>query len=1235
MSRVYRAYDISQERLVAIKTLRTKGTGELEDIEREVRLLGRLRHENIVRLFDVGTSGDELFFAMELVNGVSLATFLDRPVPDTSEIRWVLGVAVKVLSALDSVHSAEWVHGDIKPSNVMVEVPADSPRTPEEALRIADPSVKLLDFGLARQSRSVSPGSGTPLYMSPEQLAAHGTFDGRSDLYSLGALLYHFITRRPPFRSLTEARLRRREPEPPRELNPDCDPRISAMVLRLLEREPHRRPTSAREALEDMLSLLDPHRRVVALSPRLLPPTFVGRAAELAMLYRHLEGAAAGKGSTIRIVGARGTGKTWLLEQSGLRTEATVELGMAQARGTFRRTGPVHQALRDVFQEMLRLVSADRGGEAVAEALDPWGPCLVETLGLEGTPLGQQDTSLSLEEGEGSISHSRVVRERLVQAALKVVRAASASRPLFIVLEDIQYADELEIEIISRLSRTLGSLPVALAATYRPESLRESAPPGRWIAELSEAGQAEPISLGSLGDREVKELLERMLRPAGRVPPDLVSLLERHSEGKPLPLVRHVQALWERGDIQLVGDTWGICEEAHGGPASSWPERIRSLDTADLSVVAGAVILSHPFEEELLERMGEDAGGSTAPAGPGDGTQAGLRTRLRSLVRRGFLVEDADGFSAPPDLDEDTLVASFPGSKLQELHGRAAAALIDWYGPASESHAFRIAEHFLRAGNGERALDFYLVAARAASRAYANQRGIDAYNKALDLCTRPEAKCRIAEELGELYTRVGSYPGALECFRLARSLRGDPEAPDRDARPEDLNLLDKIGRVLHRQGEFGEALAVFSRCLERSGQRTPGRARALFRIGGIHLDRGDPVTAERHLEESLKIYEELGDFHQMAAAQSGLGLAEKSQNRIEEAIQRFEEALANAERSGSLLDVATTLNNLGNIHRARGDDQGAVVCLRKSIEARERVGDRRGLAICLNNIARVHAYRGELAQARSATQSALDIFEEIGDKKGVLIARSNLGEMAHLQGEFRRAAELFLGNLEIAQRIKVQRLYETNLCNLGELELDRGNLEESMDYLRRSLKTLPADKPTELRAQALGSLAAVLLALHITEEAEEALREALEIATELKLREKLGVLVSHRVRLCVEKGDPEAAVEAGKSLAGEAGKGTDRYGAAQLQRQLGRAYREMGPDWADLTEKCLRTALRDFDEMKSPHNSAFTEIELGIYWKLQGEEEEALRLFGHAEETLQRLDLPRRLEELRSLRTTR
>ncbi|HKN77251.1 MAG TPA: serine/threonine-protein kinase [Candidatus Acidoferrum sp.] len=228
-SRVDKARDTVIGRTVALKTLlRGFGSRDLQQqFLREAQIIGGLSHPHIVALFDVGTNSEGApYFVMEYVEGKTLECFFDAgPLPIARAAVWAGDLA----SALGQAHRANVIHGDVKPANILVTL---------------DQQVKLGDFGIARFSTQAS-GSGnlmgTPAYLSPEQILGN-LQDGRSDLFSLGVVLYQMSTGKRPFDGDSVeavcAQIISSAPLPPSHHNPSLPTSFDQVVLRCLSKNP-------------------------------------------------------------------------------------------------------------------------------------------------------------------------------------------------------------------------------------------------------------------------------------------------------------------------------------------------------------------------------------------------------------------------------------------------------------------------------------------------------------------------------------------------------------------------------------------------------------------------------------------------------------------------------------------------------------------------------------------------------------------------------------------------------------------------------------------------------------------------------------------------------------------------------------------------------------------------------------------------------------------------------------
>jgi serine/threonine-protein kinase len=259
MGEVYRAIHTKLESPVALKIVKREllaHSAMVHRFQREARAASRLRHPNVVAVTDFGHSEGTLFMVMEYVTGKSLARVIadEAPLPE----RRVVHIGAQILSALADAHEHQILHRDLKPENVMIE-----------ARRDAVDSVKVLDFGIAKilsEGESASTLTqaglvcGTPGYMSPEQLRG-GELDARSDLFSVGVVLYEMLTHKLPFdvptpMEMLHKHLSEAVPPPSERAGRRLSPGLEELVMRALSAAQVDRPDSAESMREQLLQAL-------------------------------------------------------------------------------------------------------------------------------------------------------------------------------------------------------------------------------------------------------------------------------------------------------------------------------------------------------------------------------------------------------------------------------------------------------------------------------------------------------------------------------------------------------------------------------------------------------------------------------------------------------------------------------------------------------------------------------------------------------------------------------------------------------------------------------------------------------------------------------------------------------------------------------------------------------------------------------------------------------------------
>ena len=788
----------------------------------------------------------------------------------------------------------------------------------------------------------------------------------------------------------------------------------------------------------------------------------IGREAELHQIACTLdEMLAGGKCHLVTVIGEAGIGKSRLTAEFKTDIDRDrVHLLEGQSL-TYRKSVSYW-----IFLDLLRNFLGVSAASSKAEIQEKLTAAVEDLLGSESSrwlPLFEKLFNLEPSNPGASRRLNYLDAEQLRQqnfiAIRNILLAISQVKPLVIILEDLHWADEISLDLLSFLLEGIRDHPVMVLAISRPQ-------PEKIVDQLLDIGgqflgaRSKNIELDTLSELHSDQLLFGLLG-VQEIPESVRIQIVQRASGVPFYIEETLRMLIDK-HLLIKGESgWNL--DADVDLDLEVPDNLQDLILTRFdrllpqqrTLLQTASVIGRQFNLDLLDRV----------LHVDDRMQ--LKALLSTLVEKAFIIPAEDqserGYLFRHVLTSDAVYRTLLLRDRSRLHGEVAIGIEQLYADQVESQVEVLAGHYLRSEFLEKALHYLILAGRKSAREYANlqaQRYFEEARSLLgDVDHSPEQAWQVWLGLGEVLVFIGEYEAARSCFLELVSSYIASKGKEFSSRQHE--VYRKIATTYERQGEFDHALeqlGIASTKLVSAGNSSAvSKAQILNDRGWILFLRGDFQAAQSSLQEALELVAGSEELSVVASINNRLGAVSYQLRQYQQAAYYVKESLELRKELGDLSGVARLNNNLGLLGLMSGDLHGAQANFYQGIKLLEKVGDTEGITLANINLGLVKYDLGEYESAQVHLEKAVSISQHIGHRFFLGLGNMYLGRLQSAQADHARADELLAQSQLIFADLGAQDNLVDAYCYRSENYLSWDRLDNAAHWCHVARSRLEVD----------------------------------------------------------------------------------------------------------------------------------------------------------------------------------
>ena len=952
---VFLAEDVqSPEKYYAIKVIPSENLNEdeIESLRNEFNLLNNLNHPNIVKAYEFGVINDcdedkyigSYFFVSEFINGKNLLDFFLPPV-EGKQYELFLTALNQISLTLYYIHQLNIIHYDLRPENILI--------IGEDKTNL---QVKLIDFGFsALRSLYVR---GTPLYISPELISGKEV-DHRTDLYSLGATLYHTLKGTPPFYSENEVELLKKHlEEKPLRLPEHYPDYMNEIVLRLLEKNPENRFQNSLEILD-----LFPNDYRKVKNIWYIPQTHFAREKELNELKTLIEQRDENI-STLIVISEEGMGKSFLLRKF---FEYLVYKRIDCIFLSVSKVQPSSYNILDILLNQIENFLANKN----YDEKDEFNRKIDQLRELYNTSIDQ-------------FEYIEYRRNFLSELLINLAK----SFKFCVVIDDFQMLDQFTKEFFYYIFPSLIDLGVKFVLTVDTSFISNN--------EIERIKNSEEIILSPLSKDEIIKMLKTYFKfdfPYAEVSDLLIEYTSRSIN----EMNEFLSNLFLEGIITFDSKGFILNSEKiqrinfEKLSQKNYELKIQNLSQLQKSSLEILSLIDFPLRlSELAEILRVEV--------------IQLREEMKFLTAFGWIeISGRDELVFLPAGGIKKFLFS------QTRYSQELNLCLAEFFESKKYPSFITAEFYERSNSKDEALKHYLKAVSEAER-YFSFSSMEKYLlKCLELEDRIDKLNELEFDLAKCYFNQAEFKKSES---IITKILNEPVLNEN-------NLFDiylMLAIIKYKTGDIEEAYNHFE-IAYRFARTAQQKVEVELHEINLEISQGDYIIVVNKCKNLLNDYSDILSPSIKAAIYNNLGIANSKAGFYSDAISFFKEALDIYEFQNNKVKSSQILMNLGNVFNLQNKQQEALQYWRQSLELNESIGDLSKKALILNNIGISFFENIKLEEAIEYYKDAKNLFEKINDQFGEALSLYNLAESYFLMSDYELAFNYVEKSIQLSTKL--------------------------------------------------------------------------------------------------------------------------------------------------------------------------------------------------------------------------